>query len=95
MATRKFVLLGCTNNVLREGPYAAFFADWVTEEAAPGLPYMCSWGDDPEEIIATPPGEARYRMKADEMTGIMLSNPKDRRIKELEAEVVRLKAVTD
>jgi len=25
----------------------------------------------------------------------MLSNPKDRRIKELEAEVVRLKAVTD
>ena len=42
-------------------------------------------------MIATPPGAPRYRMKAAKMTGIMMSNPKDRRITELEAEVAALK----
>jgi hypothetical protein len=52
---------------------------------------MGRWGDGTEEVIVIPPGEARYRMKTTEMTGKLLSNPKDRRIKELEAAVARLK----
>ena len=35
----------------------------------------------------------RYRMKADEMTGVMLSNPKGRRINELEKEIAQLRAI--
>ncbi len=79
----------------RGRPFDDFCAEWVKDEPAPELPYMGSWGDDSDEVIASPPGEPRYRMKASEMTGIMLSNPKDRRIKELEAEVARLEGATD
>ncbi len=67
-------------------PFDAFYTAWIKDEPDPELPYRDSWGDDIDEVIATPPGAARYRMKASEMTGIMLSNPKDRRIAELEAE---------
>ncbi len=79
----------------RGRPFDDFCAEWVKDEPAPELPYMGSWGDDSDEVIASPPGEPRYRMKASEMTGIMLSNPKDRRIKELEAEVARLEGAAD
>ena len=75
----------------RGRPFDAFCAEWVRPEPAADLPYMGSWGDDTDEVIASPPGAPRYRMKADAMTGIMLSNPKDRRISELEAEVAALK----
>ena len=75
----------------RGRPFDEFCGEWVRDEPAPELPYMGSWGDDTEEVIATPPGAPRYRMKAAEMTGIMLSNPKDRRIAALEAEVAKLK----
>lgn len=66
-----------------------FCADWVRAEPAAALPYMGSWGDDTDEVIASPPGAARYRMKTTEMSGVMLSNPKDRRIAELEAALAR------
>jgi len=75
----------------RGRPFDEFCEAWVRPEPAPELPYMGSWGDDTEEVIATPPGQARYRMKGSGMTGIMMSNPKDRRIGELEAEVAALK----
>jgi hypothetical protein len=52
---------------------------------------MGSWGDTGEEIIASPPGESRYTMQGDEMTAVMLSNPKDRRIRELENEIRQLR----
>lgn len=81
--------------IARGKPFDAFCADWVTDEPAPGLPYLGSWGDDPETIIASPPGEARYTMKGSELTGVMLSNPKDRRIAELEAEVAALRAARE
>ena len=55
------------------------------------LPYMGSWGDTGEEIIASPPGESRYTMQGDEMAAVMLSNPKDRRIRELENEIRQLR----
>lgn len=71
--------------ITRGRPYDEFCAEWVRPEPAPGLPYLGSWGDDVAEIIASPPGEPRYRMKASELRGVMLSNPKDRRIRELEA----------
>ncbi|MFT4564328.1 MAG: acetone carboxylase alpha subunit [Gammaproteobacteria bacterium] len=76
---------------LRGRPFDEFCAAWVKPEPAAELPYMGSWGDSVDEVIATPPGEPRYRMKASEMTGIVISNPKDRRIRELEAEVADLK----
>ncbi len=76
----------------RGRPFDEFCAEWVRDEPAPALPYMGSWGDDTDEVIASPPGAARYRMKSNAMTGIMLSNPKDRRIAELEAELARVKA---
>lgn len=74
----------------RGRPFDEFCADWVTAEPAGALPYLGSWGDDASEIIATPPGGTRYRMAAPEISGIVLSNPKDRRIAELEADVERL-----
>lgn len=77
--------------IKRGRPFDEFCAEWVTAKPAPELPYMGSWGENNDEIIATPLGEPRYRMKASEMTGIMISNPKDRRIKELEAELAQLK----
>jgi len=79
----------------RGRPFDKFCDEWVRPEPAPELPYMGSWGDDTEEVIATPPGQARYRMKGSEMSGIMMSNPKDRRIGELEAEVAALKKTID
>ncbi|MGB1884423.1 MAG: hydantoinase B/oxoprolinase family protein, partial [Gammaproteobacteria bacterium] len=68
-----------------------FCDEWVTDEPSPGLPYFGSWGDDVSEVIASPPGEARYRMQGDQLAGVILSNPKDRRIAELEAEVLELR----
>ena len=68
-----------------------FCDEWVTDEPSPGLPYFGSWGDNVSEIIASPPGEARYRMQGEQLAGVILSNPKDRRIAELEAEVRELR----
>lgn len=75
----------------RATPYDKFCEQWVTEEPAPELPYLGSWGDETCDIIASPPGGERYSMKGEELTGIMLSNPKDRRIRELELEIAALR----
>ena len=77
--------------IARGRPFDEFCADWVTPEPAPELPYFGSWGDSVDEVIASPPGEQRFRMRADEMHGVTISNPKDRRIRELEAEVRALR----
>lgn len=77
--------------IARAIPFDDFCSEWVKDEPAAELPYMGSWGDGVDEVIASPPGAPRYRMKASEMTGIMISNPKDRRIADLEAEVAALK----
>lgn len=75
----------------RGRPFDDFCADWVTPEPAPGLPYFGSWGDGVDTVIASPPGAARYAMDADKLEGVILSNPRDRRIRELEEEVARLR----
>ncbi len=79
----------------RGQPYKDFCEQWVKPAPSDDLPYMGSWGDTNDEITASPPGEKRYRMKADEMTGVMLSNPKDRRINELEKEMAQLRAIQE
>jgi N-methylhydantoinase B/oxoprolinase/acetone carboxylase alpha subunit len=76
---------------VRGRPYKEFCKDWVQLGPSEDLPYMGSWGDTGEEIIASPPGESRYTMQGDEMTAVMLSNPKDRRIRELENEIRQLR----
>lgn len=71
-------------------PYDAFVSKWVTKEPPANLPYFGSWDSD-EELIASPPGGTRIRMKASECRGVMISNPKDRKIAALEAEIAQLK----
>ncbi|MDA0822515.1 MAG: hypothetical protein O3C28_08855 [Proteobacteria bacterium] len=80
---------------LRGRPFDEFCAAWLKPEPTAELPSMGSWGDRVDDVIATPPGEPRYRKKASEMTGILISNPKDRRIHELEAEVALLKGLLE
>jgi hypothetical protein len=63
---------------------------WVTQEPPANLPYFGSWDND-EELIASPPGGTRVRIKASECRGVMISNPKDRKIAALQAEVAELK----
>lgn len=75
--------------IARGIPYDEFVKTWVKDEPSPDLPYMGSWGDDNSTLIITPPGEERYRVPAGS-TGVMISNPKDRRIAELEAKVEQL-----
>jgi len=76
--------------IKRGVPYDQFVADWVKEGPAEGLPYFGSWEDN-EKIIASPPGEQRYTMESNNLRGVMMSNPKDRKIKALETEIAALK----
>jgi acetone carboxylase alpha subunit len=71
-------------------PFDAFVAKWVRDQPPADLPYFGSW-DDNTLIYATPPGGARTTSKASQMRGVMISNPKDRRIAALEAQVAELK----
>ncbi len=71
-------------------PYDEFVAAWTKDGPADDLPYFGSW-DDHTRIIASPPGAARYEMPADDIRGVMMSNPKDRRISALEAENAELR----
>ncbi len=73
-------------------PYDRFCADWVKDAPDPALPYFGSWGANDGPIIASPPGGERVTMPADAVRGVMLSNPKDRRIAELEARVAALES---
>lgn len=76
--------------IARGIPYDEFVANWVTDGPSEDVPYMGSWGDDNDTIVVTPPGETRYTMPAGS-SGVMISNPKDRRIAALQAEVDALK----
>ena len=71
-------------------PYDEFVKNWVKDAPAQDLPYFGSW-DDHSRLIASPPGGKRYEMPADNIQGVMMSNPKDRRINALLAEVAALK----
>lgn len=71
-------------------PFDTFVANWVKDEPPAELPYFGSWNDD-SLLYATPPGGQRVVMKASELRGVMISNPKDRRIAALEAQVEALK----
>ena len=70
----------------------AFCAAWVKPEPDPALPFFGAWGDNQGPILARPPGGPAVVMPADAVQGVMISNPKDRRIAELEAENERLRA---
>ena len=75
---------------LRRGkPYAEFVKNWVKDGPEESLPYFGSW-DDSTRVIASPPGESRYEMDADSIQGVMMSNPKDRKIRNLEQRISRL-----
>lgn len=71
-------------------PYDELVKNWVKDAPAEDLPYFGSW-DDHTRLIASPPGGKRYEMLADNIQGVMMSNPKDRRINALLAEVDALK----
>ncbi|MBI4693639.1 MAG: hydantoinase B/oxoprolinase family protein [Gammaproteobacteria bacterium] len=71
-------------------PFDAFCAAWVKPGPDPALPYLGAWGPNDGPIIATPPGGPRSVMPPDDVKGIFVSNPKDRRIAELEARVAAL-----
>lgn len=73
----------------RGRPYAEFVADWCTAEPPQDLPYYGSW-DDPTVIWAGQ-GASRRQVRAEALAGIMMPNPKDLRIAELEAEVAALR----
>jgi hypothetical protein len=72
-------------------PFDTFCARWVKPEPDPALPYLGAWGANDGPVIANPPGGVRVVMAADAVQGVMISNPKDRRIAELEAEVAALR----
>ena len=51
---------------------------------------MGSWGNDHSTLVVSPPGVERYIIEAGS-SGVMFSNPKDRRIAELEKQLSILK----
>jgi hypothetical protein len=57
------------------------------------LPYFGSWSD-PTTIYAMNGGQ-RVTMKADELRGVFMPNPKDVRIAELESQLERLQRSGD
>jgi len=73
-------------------PFDEFCAKWVKDGPDSALPYLGSWGDNHGPVVAQPPGGARTVMPADAVAGIVISNPRERRITELEAENAALKA---
>jgi acetone carboxylase alpha subunit len=76
--------------IARGMPYDEFVKTWVKDEPAADLPYMGSWGEDDSVLIVSPPGEERYKIPAGS-AGVMFTNPKDRKINELQAELKELK----
>jgi hypothetical protein len=74
----------------RGKPFDEFCKEWVTKEPPANVPYFGSW-DDPRVIYANDVG-TRVTMDADNLRGVLMPNPKDLRILELEAEVAQLRA---
>lgn len=75
--------------IKRGKPFDAFCKKWVTKEPPAHIPYYGSWNDR-TTIYATSYGR-RVAMPADAIQGAFMLNPKDLRIAELEAELLRLK----
>jgi N-methylhydantoinase B/oxoprolinase/acetone carboxylase alpha subunit len=78
--------------VARGRPFDQFCQEWVKPEPDPALPFFGAWGDNRGPLLARPPGAEPIVMQADAVQGVMLSNPKDRRIAELEEQVAALEA---
>ncbi|RLA39658.1 MAG: hypothetical protein DRR42_26890 [Gammaproteobacteria bacterium] len=78
------------NRIARGIPYDKFVEQWIRAEPAAELPYMGSWGNDHSTLVVSPPGVERYIIEAGS-SGVMFSNPKDRRIAELEKQLSILK----
>jgi N-methylhydantoinase B/oxoprolinase/acetone carboxylase alpha subunit len=72
-------------------PYDEFVERWVRDGPSEDINYMGSWGEDNSTLVVSPPGGTRYSIPAGS-AGVMLSNPKDRRIAALESEISTLKA---
>lgn len=79
--------------IRRGRPFNEFCRDWVRSAPPAELPYFGSWSD-PTTIYAMNGGQ-RITMKADELRGVFMPNPKDVRIAELESQLERLQCSTD
>jgi N-methylhydantoinase B/oxoprolinase/acetone carboxylase alpha subunit len=77
--------------IARGVPYDEFIASWVKDMPDPDIPYMGSWGDDLTKLVVQMPGLDRRIIEAG-TEGIMLPNPKDVHISNLEQELAELKS---
>jgi hypothetical protein len=64
----------------RGRPFEEFVKDWVTAEPPPGLPYYGPWGDRETIYLGSPAN----KVARGTYTGIMMTDPRDVRIAELE-----------
>ncbi len=72
---------------LQQGkPYAEFVAEWETEHPPEHLPFYGSW-KDPKVIYRGSPTDT---CSADAMVGVMMPDPKDVRIRQLESQLEQL-----
>jgi N-methylhydantoinase B/oxoprolinase/acetone carboxylase alpha subunit len=72
-------------------PYKDFCRQWNQSEPPAELPMYGCWGEDIGTIYAGPfGGMPRKTMKADSMEGIFMPNPKDVKIAELQARILKL-----
>ncbi|WP_078427663.1 hydantoinase B/oxoprolinase family protein [Alkalihalobacterium alkalinitrilicum] len=67
-------------------PFGEFAKQWVTEEPSENLPWFGCWGD-PEIVYG---GSPEVKMTADTLQPVTLPDPKDVRIKQLEAQLNQL-----
>lgn len=67
-------------------PFDQFVEQWATAEPAAHLPFYGCWGDDRHTIFA---GGPHRRMTADAIEAIYMPNPKDVKIAELEAKLLK------
>lgn len=74
----------------RGRPFREFVADWVRPAPAEHMPYYGSW-DDPALIYAGQ-GAQRVTMRQGQVHGVMMADPKDVRIAQLEAELAAARA---
>jgi len=75
--------------ITRGKPFDAFCKEWVTPEPPTDIPYMGSWERN-DEVWASIPGMMRVKMPAHAIQGVMMPNPKDVLIAQLEAKVASL-----
>jgi N-methylhydantoinase B/oxoprolinase/acetone carboxylase alpha subunit len=71
----------------RGKPYAEFVTDWETETPPADVPFYGSWGDPRVLFRGTP----QDLCPADAIAPVMMPNPKDVRIAQLEAELAHLR----